>query len=292
MNTMHISVITSALPGMCLLPKEFVLSAQYPDLGEEDLSLIEAFESAYEKKDKQPERYQQIGSLMIKRLGDLRIEFECSNSESQHQLDVLAKLINFNTFLREVGVSPNDYVHSNSKQEKIFPQIHLGEGIDGSVMREVKRLLDIKGKELAFLPYVNNHVDHVFLISSINDSFASSPKGSLATCEQTTRSAIVEAQDKAWQIARAIVHEAAHIERFYLLKDGPKTQKYERAERYAYIVELLYLRVLYNKLVEEKQGPEITGPIELEFKAVYDKISALNKKLKIPENDIFNINKY
>ncbi|MFH1347449.1 MAG: hypothetical protein ABIH22_02035 [Candidatus Margulisiibacteriota bacterium] len=284
--TLILAMSITGNPARRSAPKyeEALKVSKYPDLKGQDRVLVDEYLKAYENSGAQPSRYLNVRGKLLSRMRDLQTDVKYGNKDKDQQLATLAKLVDFNLIMRKTYVAPGSFAD----------QSYQGAGLTAVIPEEVKPLLEVEFKGQTFANYVARHVSRVFFVERLSRQvkILNSDRFS-GTCDGATRSVIIDTYQESegkryenWLLAAALVHEAAHIDRFYRFANDPVMQEKYPVERYAYIVERAYLRGL---LVKVENDPSFSGETKRKMvfasKAVLGRIRQLNQKLRFAADD-------
>lgn len=279
--------ISLASVGGCSFDRLDALASTYPDLEEKDVKLVDRYLGAYENRKSQPERYQQARGEVLTRMRQLQIELEAAAGDAPRQLRTLARLVNFNRIMRETGVAPANFARRSFCEMTASLRQCTGEALAADIPEEVKLALEVDFRALNFLDYVALHVRRAFFVERIREHILILDSNLwVGASEGATRSVVIAKNFEPWMLAAALVHEAAHIDRFYRFADNAKMQELDRVERYAYIVLSAYLSNLILKVDGDKSVPEATKQkIASAFAVVLSRIAAINQRLGFDPKD-------
>lgn len=252
------------------------LSSRYPDLTYQDRVMAAEYLMAYESRGYEPNRYSSARDEVIARMRDLQREVEYGYGDwgKYQQLTTLAQLYNFNQVMKMTNVAPVYFADQSHNVEA------------AEIPEEIRQVLGDKYQE-----YVARHVSRVIFVEHLGEEvkMLNSDRWN-GMSEGGTRSAVIDTfQERTkkrcddWQLAACLVHEAAHIDRFYSYAGDPAMQVKDRPERYACIVESKYLSSL---LFNASSFPnETEKEISYTLRVVTDSIRQYNQDLGLAADD-------
>lgn len=256
------------------------LSAKYPDLNKQELALVKNFTVRFPGSRKK----------ILKRIKQLHKQLEHTSGNKQQKLMILAKLLNFNQFLRE-SLMPPKFFAEHAYSENYVDLRQCGEEkLALDIPEDVKLALDVGGEKHSYPDYVERNVRRAYFVKQLGEHIKILKEDKWdGTSEESSRSVIIDTYNEkgkrlseAWEMAAVLVHEAAHIEYFYSNMDKVEKEELLIAERYAYIKEIGYLYRLWRKTGEDKNIPKTTKEkIGATLQRIVDQVNDLNKSLKL-----------
>jgi hypothetical protein len=253
-----------------LVPK---ISEKYPDLDQEESKVLAGYALA---KGKGKELI--LSAVMEKVAVILQSLRRWPESRQDIRLPVVAKLINYQRFFRENGISPSKLNHFLSSRIVTQP-IVAPRGLPPRV-EELLRSVAFDG-QLTYYDLVRQNSSAIYLLPSLSNEIKIISPGYVGAAEELSRSVLVDISKPLtdWQLADTVVHEDAHIRYFYKWDQAPIDLRV--SERYAQVTQVRFLLALRGQNIIE-DTLELRGTL-----AEYiDKIKVLNLELHRPENDL------
>jgi hypothetical protein len=276
--------------------KESDLVAKFPDLDQEDRSLVKTYFDAFVRQGSRPDRYHGAKNSLIARIKQLQSSITLSCRTTASALKMIGRLINLNGVLWMTRVSAGQYLARSYYSEQVSEPRECSRPSGANALpEEIKVLLDAgEGGETA-LAYYNRHVCQLFFVTSLKSviKLFDSDRFNGAN-EPGTRTVIVDTWKESsgrsyepWELAAVIIHETAHIDYTYRFADDPDRQKIDRSERFAHLVTREYLA---NLLDQRGFTEETRQEIKATYREITERIDALNLKLGLRPSDYLSKN--